>query len=259
MKTLITWFMAFALTAQAAEIIKYTEGDINYLAIAADAPSKVEMNQNLCVYLKKKQIACGLVIRTSEKGYILALDASEKKMKFTSGTKVEIRKMARSTAAQTSHLDIVQTPYETDRTYKGLVAGLATLSPYVRFEQMLLDWLNLGVMPTYLLNQSSGQGSLSGGGVYAVTSIYPLEPLNKLWGMGGIGGFFATAKKDAASDKALVLGTFLSGGWRFRFGEMGSAGIAGGAQFFLLPGTNAMNGIVGGLSPFIAIDAGLIF
>ena len=167
--------------------------------------------------------------------------------------------MMRSTAAQSNHLEIVQTPYETDQILKSLVGGFAVLSPYVRFEQTLLDWLNLGVMPSYLLNQSSGQGSLSGFGVYAVTSVYPLETLNKLWGMAGIGGFFATAKKDAVSDKALVLGTFATAGWRFHVGEMGTIGLAAGAQFFLLPGNNGLNGQVGGLSPLVAVDAGLIF
>jgi len=243
----------------AAEIIKFTKGETSFLAVAKDQNHKVEMNQNLCVYQKKKQLACGLVIRFTEKGYILALDDIAPKAVLEAGMRIEVRKMNRSTAAQSSRLDIVKTSYEVENNYKGLLGGLALFSPFVRFEQVLLPWLNLGLMPTFLLGQSSGTGSLSGLGVFATTSVYPLEPFNQLFGIGGLGGFFATAKTDTLSESIVTAGAFLAAGWRVKFGEIGTAGVALGGQYHLLPGNSVLIGQVGGFSPYFSIDAGIIF
>lgn len=251
--------LSWGLTLSAAEIIKFIPGETNFLAMSKDPAGQITINNSLCFYQQKKQLACGLVIRLSDKGYIVALDTIHNKAALKAGEKVEIRRASRSTAAQSAKLEIVQTAYEVDYSFKGVMAGTSLLSPYARFEQMLLPWLNLGVMPMYLNSMSVGQGTLSGPGVFATASAFPLEPFDKLWGMSGIGGFFASAKAGNTTEKILCLAAFVSGGWRMRFSENLTAGAGVGAQFFLLPGNAALVTTVSGLAPLFLIDIGIIF
>lgn len=259
MRYLFAILLLVAPLAPAAEIIRFTPGETNFLAIAKDKSFTVDLNQNLCLYQQKKQVACGIVIRYSEKGYILALDSIDPDAQLGPGNRVEIRRAGRNTAAQSSKLDIVQTSYETETTLKTVLGGLNILSPFARFEQQLLSWLNLGVMPTYLLNVSSGEGSLSGFGVFATASAYPMEPLNKLWGMCGLGGFFATGKANGVSDSLLIAGGFASAGWRLRFGDNMTAAAGVGAQTYVIPTTSVVSSSLGGVAPFVTLDFGLIF
>jgi hypothetical protein len=174
-------FLLLTLSLHAAEVVKYNEGDDGkYLAIAKDDTHEVVLNYSLCFFRKKQSVGCGLVIRISDKGYIVAMDKVTPGIKLSPGDKLEVRKMARSTASKSNKLEIIATRYETERLYKSLVGGFNIISPYVRFEQMLLSWLNLGIMPTYLLSQSAGNVTLNGPGLLVTATVHPMEPMEQL-------------------------------------------------------------------------------
>lgn len=230
------------------------------VALSADGSMALQLNEYVCLTRPptNEVAACGRIIRTSDKGIILALEEETSELKV--GETLELEKNARvPTSETTSSLNIVDTTFEERYQWRNVAVGFNLLSLNLRLEQMVVRWGALGLMPSFILNQSAGNAGLSGYGAFVTGSIYPDGKVDGFWMLNGIGGFSLNAKTDAGEERGLAAAILSTVGWRWRWPSGLNVGVAAGAQYTLLPNFKTITLDYGGISPSLVLEIAYSF
>jgi len=253
------FFIAFFVssTVFSAQVLRVGSSQ-KVLAISHEEFREFKVKDNVCVYQAGKEIACGLVMKSSPKGAIVKLEG--KSGDVARGDQVRLAPIGRKPAM--TLLDSVA-PDDSIADYScnlaaGIGAGTSFFYPVADFQFSLSTQFALGLRPLFLSTAGETTSVTAFGGFFT-GNYYGSDLFRGMWIQGGIGYLQFFTRSIEIEESAGSLAFLATIGWRGYWDLGMNIGVGAGLQFLQVPAITTVEIRSANVQPIVLLDLGFNF
>lgn len=228
------------------------------IAVSHDEGHEFKVKDHVCVLQEGKEIACGVVMKSSSKGSIVKLEAKSGDVargdivKVSSTGRQPAMTLLDSVGADSSMVDY------TCNFAAGLSAGTSFFYPIIDFQFSLTPQFAMGLKP-FFLSSSGETSSVTALGGFVTGNYYGTDLYRGMWIQGGVGYVQFLTRSIEIEENAGSIGLLTTFGWR-GYWDLGlNIGVGAGVQFIQSPNIATVEVRSANFQPIVVLDIGLNF
>ncbi len=251
--------LIIGFSANAAEVLRLGATQ-KVMAISHDSAGRWLAGDKACVIQEGRELACGEVIKVTEEAAILRLEAPNQDI--VRGDFVKRKQKLRRPSALINSIEVKPEASDHGNVNFGITAGLSAgfnyFFPMVHFQYAPSTNFVIGAMPIYF-RAATTDATVGAMGGFLTLNFFPKENFHGIWLQAGGGALSFTLTSATLVEKVNSPAGFATVGYRARFEENLTMGVAAGGQYIRDPAFESAELKSVNLQPLMLIDVGFVF